>query len=132
MKTVIKLILPLIFFSTISISFSQEDVSSKVITAIRAGNARALSGHFHATIDLTLSDNDGTYSKSQAEMIVKDFFEKNPPASFSVSHQGSSRDESHFYIGTYVSRTQDQFRIYFLLKSFSDKLLIQQLQILSQ
>lgn len=104
-------------------------ISNKVISAIKAGNAKELASFFHTNIELTVLDNDGTYSKSQAEIIIKDFFTKNPPKEFSINHNGSSKDLSQFYIGSYKTNNQQNYRIYFLIKSLSDKMLIQQLQI---
>lgn len=122
----------LIFFALI-FSFSaicQEAVqaSGKIASAIKTGDARELSSFFNANIELTILDNDGTYSKSQAEMILKDFFVKNPPQDFTINHNGSSKDMSQYYIGSYKTK-QQTYRIYFLLKPGNEKMLIQQLQI---
>jgi len=109
---------------------SQEAVqaSGKITAAIKAGNSKDLSVYFNSNIELTVLDNDGTYSKSQAEIIMKDFFSKNPPQDFTINHNGSSKDMSQYYIGSYKTK-QQTFRIYFLMKPGDEKMLIQQLQI---
>lgn len=111
--------------------YSQEaaSVSGKIVSAIKTGNAKELASFFQSNIELTVLDDEGTYSKSQAEIILKDFFTKNPPKDFSINHNGSSKDLSQFYIGSYKTNNQQSYRIYFLIKSLTDKMLIQQLQI---
>lgn len=107
---------------------SDANISSSVVAAIKSGNAKELATCFNSNIELTVPDKDGTYSKSQAEIIMKDFFQKHPPKSFSINHNGSSKDMSKFFIGSYMSGSEE-YRIYFLMKSMSGKMVIQQLQI---
>ena len=54
----------------------QEDMSiiEDIATVIAAADASKLAGYLNETVDITLPDNEGTYSKSQAELIMKDFF----------------------------------------------------------
>ncbi|MHC1706157.1 MAG: DUF4783 domain-containing protein [Bacteroidales bacterium] len=104
------------------------DIQKDISDAIRAGNVTVLARFFNSSIDLSLPGNENTYSKSQAEIIVKDFFTKNPPLSFTVNHTGSSRDGSVYFIGTYVSKVNKSYRTYCLVKKNGDKFLIQQLQ----
>ena len=104
-------------------------VSTNIADAIKKGNAKELAVYFDSNIELTLLDKDGTYSKSQAEIIIKDFFAKNPPSDFSINHNGSSKDLSQFFIGSYKTANKQNFRIYYLVKSVSGKMLVQQLQI---
>jgi len=98
-----------------------------ITSAIRNGDAKSLAKYFHTNLDVTISDTEGTYSKAQAEMIVKDFFSKNPPKSYKINHQGNSTDGSGFIIGTYTT-SQTTFKNYILLKKFADKIHIIQLR----
>lgn len=102
----------------------QEEISN----TIKAGNAAALAKYFNNTLDLVVPGMEITCSKTQAEQILKDFFQKNPPKSFKINHQGASKDGSQFSIGTYVSTGDKSFRTYFLLKKSGANMLIQQLQ----
>ena len=131
--TFLKIIIILIIQSSFIINANCQEaaaVSSKIASAIKAGDAKELAAYFHSNIELTVLENDGTYSKSQAEIIIKDFFTKYPPKDFSINHNGSSKDLSQFFIGSYKTTNQQKsYRIYFLMKSLSNKMLIQQLQI---
>ncbi len=106
---------------------AQNDLNPKISAAIKAASAKDLSVHFNNTIDLTTPGNEGTYSRAQAEMIVKSFFVKYPPSSFTLNHQGKSNDGSQYAIGSYKSGTNN-FRTYLLLKVISGQPLIHQLK----
>jgi len=121
-------LLVLVIFSSFSFRIvGQNSVAGAVSTAIKGGNSKDLAKYFYSSIDLTVPGNEGTFSKSQAELIVKDFFTKNPPKSFVINHQGTSGDGSQFSIGTYTS-SSISYRTYFLIKKFSDTYYIQQIQ----
>jgi hypothetical protein len=124
----------LLFIATISVSLSfaiynntSEDIISEISAAIKSGNAANVSKYFNTTIDLTVPSGEGTFSKTQAEQILKDFFTKNPPKTFTINHQGASNDGSLFAIGTYVSGSTS-YRSYFLLKKVAAGYCIQQLE----
>lgn len=107
---------------------SSEDVLKKVETAIKSGKSVDLAKYFNSTIDLELLENDDSYSKTQAELIIKNFFKKYPPKSYSIKQKGSSNDGSIFSIGIYNSTNNKTFRTYFLIKKVSGKYKINLLQ----
>jgi len=104
-----------------------DDITKNVASAIRKGSASELAVYFNSSIDLTVPGKEGSFSKAQAEQIVKDFFSKNTPKSFEIKHQGKSADGSNYAIGTLVTNNGN-FRTYFLIKNISNKNYIQQLQ----
>ena len=71
----------------------------EVIGALRTGNSSQLSTHFDENVELTLPDKSDSYSKAQAQLIVKDFFSNNGVKSFELKHKGDS-PSGHFCIGT--------------------------------
>lgn len=103
-------------------------VTDQITKALKSGNASQLATHLNASIDLTLPDNEGTYSKKQAEQILKMFFSKNPVKSFSLEHTGNSNNGSKYLIGSYENRAGKSFRVYLLIKGRNGTELIQQLQ----
>ena len=118
-------------YSVISISHLQatpnDEVIREIVKSIKATDAKKLSAYFNSTIDLELGEADGSYSKTQAEIIIRDFFKNIPVKSFTLNHQGSSDDGSKYIIGTYKT-SSTEYRVYILLKKLKDKLLIHQLQ----
>jgi len=121
--------LKLLIISHSTVVYSQtESLTQEVSQAVRAGNARDLAAFFGQNIDLTLPDSEGTFSKSQAEVIIRNFFSRNTPTSFTVSHQGTSRDGSAYAIGIMQTRQGVNYRVYFLLKKVSETHQLHQLQ----
>ena len=106
----------------------QDETNKKIVAALTAGDAVALSDFFNTMVDLAISGNEDTYSKTHATQILKDFFLKNPVKSVTVTQQGSSTDGTQFTIGEMKAGT-DTYRVCYLLKKVSGKFLIQQLQI---
>lgn len=108
-------------------SIAGDDVVDKISAAIKSTDTKKIAEYFYSTINLEVGDVDGSYSKKQAEMILNDFFKKEPVKSFDIKHQGSSNDGSQYAIGSYKTDSKE-YRVYILLKKHDDNLLIYQLQ----
>ena len=129
-KISIILILAAVITTTVSATLQKnksDELITKIGNAIKSGNAANVAKYFNSTIDLSTNNNEGSFSKTQSELILKDFFTKNPPTSFAINHNGSSTDGSLYAIGTYVSST-GSFRTYFLLKKVKNDYLIHKLE----
>jgi Domain of unknown function (DUF4783) len=79
-----------------------DEAFGKIAAAIQGGNVDALAAFFNTTVELTLPTADESYSAQQAAFILKDFFAKNAPKSFSVIHKGTS-GATEYATGTFVS-----------------------------
>lgn len=96
--------------------------------AISDGNYASLSDLFSDSVDLTVRNTDGVFSKAQAKGVLKSFFENDKPKSFQIKHQGSSNDGTVYAIGLYVSN-KGSYRVYALFKEKQGSAKIVQLQI---
>ena len=105
-----------------------KDVVSDIETAIKTGSSSALSTYFADNISLKVLDKEDTYSKSQAELILKDFFAKHPIKSFALSHESITKGDSQYALGILITTT-GKYRIYYLLKKTGNKQQIQQFRI---
>lgn len=85
-------------------------VFNQVLSSFRTGASKELAKHFEPSIFLNLNGQNGNYSRTQAEFILKDFFRKNPPKDFTILHKGGNGGASLYYVGTYVSENS-QFRV---------------------
>jgi hypothetical protein len=124
--SMVLLLLPIVFFG--SLPQQETDVMAKISLALNAGDASKLAEHFNNTVDLMIPGNDGSYSKKQAEQIVKAFFTSQPVQSFKMDHKGTSNDGSRYMIGTLKATAGAVFRVYVLIKNGTSDGLIQQLQ----
>jgi len=110
----------------LSITFAQ-NTDETISAAIKLGNYKELSKHFDTKVDLTIATKEDSYSKAQAELIVKDFFSKDKVTNYQVIHRGKSPDGAKYAIGT-LTTANNQFRTYVLTKDVGGNLRIQQLR----
>ena len=96
---------------------AQDEVIDNVRAAIKAGSSRELSRHLNNVVELSINGEKSSYSRTQAEFVLKDFFNKYPPRNFQYTHQGSSRDGLKYAIGTYTY-DRGTFMIYMVIKQF--------------
>ena len=112
-------------------SFGQTSEKQNISKAIQDGNAKLLGGYFTKTVDLTVKDIEGVYSKDQAEVILTRFFTENKTKSYSVKHEGKSKLDDYYYIGDLVTAT-GTYRLTFFLKKEGEIFRIKQLKIESE
>ena len=98
----------------------------EVESAIKKGNASQLSKYFDNTIEITLTDKSNTYSKSQAELVLKDFFSNNVVKGFEIVHKGNNAG-AQFIIGTLETKN-GEYRTTIYMKQKGDKQLLQELR----
>ena len=108
------------------LSFTNFFTVDDVATAIRSGNISQLSGYLDNRVDITLPDKSDTYSKSQAAMIISDFFSNNEVQNFKVKHRGENSG-TEFCIGILQTRNGN-FQTTFFMKQKGDKQLLQELR----
>ena len=106
---------------------AQQAELGQIAAAIKAGNAKALAAHFDANLEITILTQEGSYSNSQAEAVVKNFFTKNVPSDFQIIHKGDSGGNSKYAIGK-LQTSNGTFRTYIYVKQKGTEQLIQQLR----
>lgn len=109
-----------------SYSWAQGDAKAQVSnikTAIKAGSSKELVRFMADNVDINLNAQKTSYSRSQAEFVLKDFFKKYVVSDFQFVHQGESKDGHKYAIGTYKYEG-GSFRVYLLLKSVKGTYLI--------
>lgn len=115
-----------IFFGNFQNVFAG-DLPDGVVIALKSGNAKDLAKYFNSNIDLTIIEKQDIYSKTQAEIILKEFFVKNIPSNFTIMHQGG-KEGSKYVIGNLVTST-GTYRVSLFLKLQGVTQVIQQLRI---
>ncbi len=97
MKSIVGL--AVLTFSLVLVSFRPLYTLDEITTAIRVGNAGELSRYLDSRVDISLPDKSDTYSKIQAEMIIRDFFSTNGVQNFLIKHKGTNGGGSEFCVG---------------------------------
>ena len=98
----------------------------EVIGALRTGNSSQLSTHFDENVELTLPDKSDSYSKAQAQLIVKDFFANNGVRNFKFLHKGDA-PEGNYCIGTLQTKSGN-FRTTVFMKIKGNKEVVKQIK----
>ncbi|MEO9868956.1 DUF4783 domain-containing protein [Ekhidna sp.] len=106
------------------ITFSPQDETVKDIgTAMKAGSSKELIKFCNRTVEIKINGESSNYSKAQAEVILRDFFNKNTPKNFTYIHQGASPEGLKYTIGRYT-HSNGAFRVVMFIKKIKDKYLI--------
>lgn len=123
-----KKFLPLTFllaFSLFSTSFKPVYSIEEVVTAMRSGDANQLSKYFDDRIDIQLPSKSENYSRTQAEMILKDFFLNNSVKNFQVKHTGENNG-AQFCIGLLQTRNGN-YRTKLYMKQKGERQVLQEI-----
>jgi hypothetical protein len=99
--------------------YGQTTEISDVRMAIKSGSSKELAKYFGEFVELHFDGDRSSYSKSQAEFVLRDFFKKYPPVDFQYVHQGNSGEGLKYSIGKYVI-SNGSYRIWLLFKKTND------------
>ena len=89
--------------SMLSLSgWSQAEIFTPMKDALKSGSAKELVKHFNQSVDIDLDGDERTYSKPQAELVMRDFFKKHAVTDFNILHNGASKQGLQFAIGRYL------------------------------
>jgi hypothetical protein len=126
MKYIITIFVLLLFVNAVRIREEDDgrkkkednELADRIRMSFRSGNSKMLSMCLNQDIELVIDSEKIDYQhigSQQAEILLKSFFQKNPPISFQYVYQGSSNSDVRYSVGNYKSRNKD-FLIYILTK----------------
>ena len=118
MKSIFTFLLITAGFIFPSFSSSQSGIDD-IINALRTGNASGISRYIDGNVEISLPDKSDSYSKAQAGIILKDFFNNNAIKSFELKHKGDQGGRQ-FCIGTLHTKT-GSYRTTVFMKPKADK-----------
>ena len=96
-----------------------------IVVALKSGNATNLSRYFDSRIDLTLPDKSDNYSRTQAEMILRNFFTNAAVRNFEIKYKGDNNG-ARYCIGTLKTKSGD-YRTRLFMKNRGDKQVVQEI-----
>lgn len=127
MRTIISIFTLIALLTLSTDSLKAQDALDKIGTIIKKGDAALLSDYFDESVELTILDEDDTYSKDQAQAIISQFFEEYSVKSFEIIHEGASNGGLKFGIGE-MSTSGSAMRVYICLKDEGDSIIIPELR----
>ncbi|WP_276133105.1 DUF4783 domain-containing protein [Polluticoccus soli] len=91
-----------------------------VVNYVRNGDVPSMSKYFDNIVTITMNSNQSAYSKTQAEMILKDFFAKNVVKEFVVMQNGTAPNNNSRYAIGNLNTSNGTYQLYILLKISKD------------
>jgi hypothetical protein len=121
----ISLIIAIVFIPTI-VAAGPGQLNNEILLAMKSGNSKMLAKYFEANIELKIIEDEDIYSKTQAELILKDFFSKNKPAEFKIIHDGG--EGVKYAIGN-LTTDNGNFRVTIMYRMVAEKPVIKTIRI---
>ena len=98
----------------------------EVVNAMQSGNAAQVARFFDNNVEISMPDKSNSFSKTQAEIVLKDFFANNPVKGFKVIHKGENAG-SQYCIGTLATKN-GAFRTTIFMKQKGNAQVLQELR----
>jgi len=108
-------------------AIAQNIAIDEIISIFKSGSSKDLVRYFDNSLELNMNGSQGDFSKNQAEIVVRDFFKKNPPTDFQIVHQGESGSSIKYYIAYYISPEQN-YRVLIKTKGSKERPVIYSLE----
>jgi hypothetical protein len=106
---------------------TDQDFFNELGNSFKSGNVKEIARYFANTVDITLPSADDQYSKSQAEIVLKSFFDSHAPNNFKIEHQGASSN-GKYMVGTLVT-SKGSYKVYVFVKESGGQRTISELKI---
>jgi hypothetical protein len=106
----------------------QSNLVSDVSGYFKSGNAKEIAKFFNTSVELSISDETDTYSKAQAEQILRDYFGKNVPVNSTVIHLINTNPNYQIGILSLLTKSVKR-RVTVTFKKTSGEFLITELRI---
>lgn len=120
------LLLSLLSIFFVSSAFTPISGLEDVIGALRAGNAQEISKYVDDNIEISMPGKTDSYSRSQAVMVLKDFFENNTVKGFEVQFKGENGG-NQFCIGKLLTKS-GSYRTTVFMKTKDGKQLVKEIR----
>ncbi|MDN3687991.1 DUF4783 domain-containing protein [Cyclobacterium jeungdonense] len=93
------------------ISIVQAQDEGKALTvALEEGSSQEIVNYLDDRVEISFNNDKRDFSKSQAQIVLRDFFRNHPSKGFQLQQEGKSSATLSYLIGTYRSSEGD-FRL---------------------
>lgn len=109
------------------LAFGQDKNFDPIRDVIKTGNAKEVARFLNQSVDIQLDGGvSNTYSKAQAEFVLRDFFRKHPPSELTIVHSGSNKGGLHYAVATYKS-SNESYNVMIRVRQVEDQYLIHEM-----
>ncbi len=99
-----------------------------VINAIKSNHIQDVGKYLDNFVPITLNNNQSNYSHNQAQLVLNDFFSKNPPRDLTVMNTGAPNATSKFTIADF-NTPNGKYNIYVLMRQKDNSYVIKEIRI---
>lgn len=107
------------------------DLNDVLMLQLRAGNAKNIARYFATNVTLSILNEDGQYSKFQAEMLLESFFSKNKPGSVKLIQKITNKTNYSYYVYQLTSN-KNLFRVFVKISSAKSTQTIEEFRVEKQ
>lgn len=100
-----------------------------MVNAIKNNRVADMMKYFDNFVPVTINNVQAIYSRNQAEVVLKDFFDKNTPKGFNTMENGAPDNTSKFLIGNFDAVSGSKFSVYVLMKLKDGSYIVQDLKV---
>jgi hypothetical protein len=94
-----------VFLGLLMVSFTPQPSNlDEVIGALKDGKASEMGKYMDDNVEISLPDKSNNYSRAQAVLILKDFFDNNEVKAFEIKHKGE-QNGGQFCVGTLQTKS---------------------------
>lgn len=123
-----RLFITLAFFVLAYVLPQQSIPYNEIEQAVSTSNANRIVAYGADKILISVNNKEAIYSKQQAAIVLKDFFNKNPISSFKMTIRSQKSSDVSFASGEYQSK-DEKFRFSFQFKNIGDSFRIDRIVI---
>jgi len=110
----------LLMLSVLSLAAQgNSDIIAQAEEALKSSSSRELAKYLNDRVEIKLDNERKEYSANQAEIVLKQFFQKHPSDATEIIHQGNSKGGIIYAIGKYTSGTTS-YRVVLRAKRYRD------------
>lgn len=119
MNTFIKTLVLSLNFTLVFFTVQAQSSASPLedmVNALKNDRVADMVKYFDSFVPVTINNVQAIYSHNQAEIVLRDFFEKNNPRDFTVMENGSPDNTSKFVIGYFSTPAGVKYNVYILMR----------------
>lgn len=129
MKTILFLFISTVLLG-LTINSNPNSTFTSLEKAFREGDSKKIASYVDEKILMDINKQESVYSKTQSELILKDFFDKNKPKTFVVKSKSTTQG-NFALLGTYTSESDKNFRVSIKLRESGSSFVLDKISVTS-
>jgi hypothetical protein len=121
-------IVTLLLLSSLAYGQGGRSPVNDVLNAMRTNRVEEIGRYFDNFVPVTINSNQSNYSHNQAELVLRDFFDRNPPRDFKIMDISSAGPNSQFGIAVF-NTASGRYGVYVLIKQTGGNYFIKEIRI---